>query len=127
MLALLVSGTQAITWPHVAAAAAPLPAGALPPLPPGVTSTPAPPRQTAPAKPAADFGTLTTAIGKSGSHFDATKSTVVSRSMFTTEYLNPDGTHSVQESTAPLNVQDTSGAWQPVSTSLRRRAMSRTP
>lgn len=42
--------------------------------------------------------------------------------MFTTQYLNPDGTHSIEESTTPLNAQDTKGTWQPVDTSLATTA-----
>lgn len=39
--------------------------------------------------------------------------------MFTDEYLNPDGTRTFKESVSePLNVKDSSGAWQPVDTGL---------
>jgi hypothetical protein len=71
----------------------------------------------APAKPDADFTPVSTASGRS--HFDAHRSQVVSRSMFTDEYTNPDGTHTFKQSSgSPLNVKDAAGAWQPVDTGL---------
>jgi len=38
--------------------------------------------------------------------------------MFSTEYVNPDGTHTLRQSAQPLNVKDSRGAWQPVDTAL---------
>lgn len=118
-LALIAAGVDAIAWPQIAAAASTAASPpTVPPLPAGVSTVPRPATPVAPATPAGDFSTLTTAGESAGSHFDPQRSTVVARSMFTTEYLNPDGTHSIKESTAPLNVQDNTGAWQPVDTTL---------
>ncbi|MFI9382107.1 PA14 domain-containing protein [Kutzneria sp. NPDC052558] len=77
------------------------------------------PEQGTPPKPGADFTVQSSLAGVSGSHFDPQRSKVISRSMFSEEYLNPDGTHSVRQSTAPLNAKDTSGQWQPVDTNLQ--------
>ncbi|WP_211293754.1 PA14 domain-containing protein [Lentzea kentuckyensis] len=68
------------------------------------------------AKQVGDFTPLATS---KASHFDAKRSKLVSRSMFTEEYENPDGTRTVKQSTAPLNVRDAAGAWQPVDTGLQ--------
>jgi len=73
----------------------------------------------------ADFSPLKALAGSAVSHFDPQRSTVVSRSMFVTEYLNPDGTHSMRQSTAPLNVLDPAGNWQPVDTTLQVKPGSR--
>ncbi|MFC0542593.1 PA14 domain-containing protein [Kutzneria chonburiensis] len=70
-------------------------------------------------KTTADFTVQSSLAGVSGSHFDPKRSKVISRSMFTEEYLNPDGTHSTRESTAPLNAKDAAGNWQPVDTGLQ--------
>jgi hypothetical protein len=53
---------------------------------------------------------------RQGSHFDAQRSKPVSRSMFAEEYVNPDSTHTVRQSTMPLNVADGKGGWRPVDT-----------
>lgn len=53
-----------------------------------------------------------------GSGFDVRRSRVVKRSMFTDEYQNADGTRTLRQSTAPLNVRDSNGSWQPLDTSL---------
>jgi len=69
------------------------------------------------AKPApkADF----TPLAKAGeSHFDPKRSKIISRSMYAEEYLNPDGTHSVRQSTKPLNIKLADGTWTPVNTAL---------
>ncbi|MEV5714652.1 PA14 domain-containing protein [Amycolatopsis mediterranei] len=80
----------------------------------------------APDRPAkvgnADFTPLEKNTG--ATHFDATRSIVVSRSMFTDEFRNPDGTHTVRQSVEPLNAKDANGTWQPVDTTLRKDAAS---
>jgi hypothetical protein len=69
------------------------------------------------ARPEADFGPLATR--GSSSHFDSHRSRVVSRSMFTDEYQNPDGTRTFKQSPSePLNVKGAVGTWQPVDTGL---------
>ncbi|WP_275895924.1 MULTISPECIES: PA14 domain-containing protein [Amycolatopsis] len=105
----------------------PTPASAAAPTPvdprevPLVASAPAAPD--APDAPStANFAAQSRHDGGAGSHFDPQRSTPISRSMFVTEYLNPDGTHSIQQSNQPLNVQDETGAWQPVDTALSRDA-----
>lgn len=129
-LALLIAATvvlssvQAITWPQHASATTAVDPGQVPPTP-GLRTQPPASIPTAPAKQGANFSTLTTASGKAGSHFDAQRSKVVARTMFTTTYTNPDGTQSLQQSTAPLNVQDAAGAWQPVDTTLHPVAGTR--
>ena len=83
-----------------------------------VHSDPPKPAAVESPKTKADFTVQSSLAGVSGSHFDPKRSKVISRSMFTEEYLNPDGTHSVRQSTAPLNAKDTAGQWQPVDTGL---------
>jgi hypothetical protein len=83
-----------------------------------VHSDPPKPAAVASPKTKADFTVQSSLAGVSGSHFDPKRSKVISRSMFTEEYLNPDGTHSVRQSTAPLNAKDAAGQWQPVDTGL---------
>ncbi|WP_240522093.1 PA14 domain-containing protein [Amycolatopsis vastitatis] len=80
------------------------------------SAAPAPAAPQAPSK--ADFAASSRLDGGAGTHFDPQRSTPVSRSMFVTEYVNPDGTHSVRQSNQPLNVQDEHGQWQPVQTTL---------
>ncbi len=58
------------------------------------------------------------------SHFDPVRSRLVSRSMFVEEYANPDGTHTLRQSTVPLNVQDATGQWHVVQTDLEPDAAS---
>jgi len=60
-----------------------------------------------------------------GSHFDPAKSMVVSRDRFQQTYSNPDGSQTVEMSVDPLNVQDSSGAWVPVSTTIARQGQGR--
>ncbi|WP_328614435.1 PA14 domain-containing protein [Amycolatopsis sp. NBC_00355] len=81
---------------------------------PSAAPTPVVPQ--APSK--ADFAAQSRLDGGSGTHFDPQRSTPVSRTMFTTEYVNADGTHSVRQSNHPMNVQDEHGQWQPVQTTL---------
>ena len=112
--ALVISGVEAV-------AAAPLAAAAPQPVDPrdvGVLPSPAqaPSVPEAPSK--ADFSGQSRLDGGAGSHFDPQRSKPVSRSMFVTEYVNPDGTHSVRQSNEPLNVQDAAGNWLPVETKL---------
>ncbi|WP_409463266.1 PA14 domain-containing protein [Amycolatopsis sp. GA6-003] len=72
------------------------------------------------AKPSnADFSGLSRLDGGAGTHFDPQKSKPVSRTMFATEYENPDGTRSVRQSNQPQNFQDAKGTWQPVDTTLK--------
>ncbi|WP_198943296.1 PA14 domain-containing protein [Actinokineospora bangkokensis] len=86
----------------------------------------APPVQTrsAPAKPAADFTPLANP-STGASRFDPQRSRVVARTMFTEEYVNPDGSRTTRQSTQPLNAQDAAGAWQPVDTTLQVDAGSK--
>ncbi|MGV9365625.1 PA14 domain-containing protein [Amycolatopsis sp. NPDC003731] len=111
---LLVGSTEAIAAPpRVAEAPKPID-----PRDVGLLSSAA----TAPAVPQApskaDFAAQSRLDGGVGTHFDPQRSTPVSRSMFVTEYVNADGTHSVRQSNQPLNVQDEHGQWQPVQTTL---------
>jgi RHS repeat-associated protein len=112
--ALLATGLEGYVSPHIASAA---PKAVSPRdvavLGRGTTGSEA----TTPAKPAGDFSPMSTVDGGSR-HFDAERSKVISRSMFAEEYENPDGTHTVRQSRAPLNAQDASGTWQPVDTGL---------
>lgn len=85
------------------------------PLLPGVSPAP---QATAPADPGADFSPFEV---RDASHFDAERSDPVSRSMFATEFENPDGTRTVRQSSEPLNVKDSAGAWHPVDTGLTRK------
>ncbi|MFK0243398.1 PA14 domain-containing protein [Amycolatopsis azurea] len=114
LIAVLVIGsTEAVAAQPRAAAAEridPRDVGVLP-------SEPAAP-VTPQAASTADFGASTRLDGGAGSHFDPQRSKPVSRSMFVTEYENPDGTRSVRQSNEPLNVQDAAGNWQPVQTTL---------
>ncbi|MEV6871487.1 PA14 domain-containing protein [Amycolatopsis sp. NPDC051128] len=113
-MTLLVGSAEAIAAPpRLAEAPKPIDArdvGLLPSAPP------APVAPQAPSK--ADFAASSRLDGGAGTHFDPQRSTPVSRSMFTTEYVNVDGTHSVRQSNQPLNVQDEHGQWQPVQTIL---------
>lgn len=72
--------------------------------------TTAPKPGAAPANPVKPVGE---AVG-----FDRATSKVVSRSAFENVFENTDGTRTAQFSTVPLNVQDSAGAWGPVSTKL---------
>jgi hypothetical protein len=110
---LALSGVDAVTAPGLVSAAAPSSPAVDPrdlPLLPGPAPAPQP---AAAADPHADFGPLS---GRA--HFDAARSYPVSRSMFATEYANPDGTRTFTRSTVPVNVRDSRGAWQPVDTGL---------
>lgn len=110
-MTLVVGGAEAIAAPPEA----PRP---IDPRDVGLLSS-APPAPVAPQAPSkADFAAQTRLDGGAGTHFDPQRSTPVSRSMFTTEYVNADGTHSVRQSNQPLNVQDEKGQWQPVQTTL---------
>jgi RHS repeat-associated protein len=112
VLGLLLSTVEATVTP---AAAAPSRGTAVDPRNvPLLPSPPPAPRAGAPANPGADF----TPLARTASHFDARRSRPVSRSTFATEYANPDGTRTWQQSTAPLNVKDSAGVWQPVDTGL---------
>lgn len=111
---LVISSTEAVSAPLQAAAApAPIDPRDVAVLgSPGAAAEPPQPLSTA------DFGTQARLDGGAGSHFDPQRSKPVSRSMFVTEYENPDGTRSVRQSNQPLNVQDAAGNWQPVQTTL---------
>ncbi|MFL6123935.1 PA14 domain-containing protein, partial [Actinophytocola sp.] len=85
------------------------------PLLPGMVPAP---QAMAPADPGADFSPFEV---RDGGHFDADRSEPVSRSMFATEFENPDGTRTVRQSSEPLNVKDSGGAWHPVDTGLTRK------
>jgi RHS repeat-associated protein len=107
-----ITSAEAVLPPAAAAAAA-RPAvdpRSVPVLPTAPASTPA-----ARPAPKADF----TPMAKAGeSHFDPKRSKIISRSTYTEEYLNPDGTHSVRQSTKPLNIELADGTWTPVNTAL---------
>ncbi|ONI85384.1 hypothetical protein ALI144C_13990 [Actinosynnema sp. ALI-1.44] len=68
----------------------------------------------------ADFIPMSTLVGGGGSRFDPQRSRLQSRSMFAEEYLNPDGSRTVRQSSQPLNVPDGQGGWRPVDTTLAR-------
>ncbi|WP_328617121.1 hypothetical protein OHS18_12780 [Amycolatopsis sp. NBC_00355] len=112
--ALLIGGGEAVAAPPRAPATAkpidPRDVGLLP------SAAPAPVAPQTPSK--ADFAAQSRLDGGAGTHFDPQRSTLVSRTMFTTEYVNADGTHSVRQSNQPMNVQDEHGQWQPVQTTL---------
>ncbi|MBB5857214.1 RHS repeat-associated protein [Amycolatopsis umgeniensis] len=111
---LVISGTEAVSAPPQATAApAPIDPRNVP-----VLGSPAAATDTPQAPSTADFGASTRLDGGAGSHFDPQRSKPVTRSTFVTEYENPDGTRSVQQSNQPLNVQDAAGNWQPVQTTL---------
>jgi len=88
---------------------------------PVLSSGRAPDRVRDPARPRGDFTPLS---GGTMSHFDPVRSRLVSRSMFVEEYANPDGTHTLRQSTVPLNVQDATGQWHVVQTDLEPDAAS---
>ncbi|GHG32025.1 MULTISPECIES: PA14 domain-containing protein [Amycolatopsis] len=116
--ALALGGVEVVAAP-AAAAARPVDPREVP-----VLSSPA--QAPRPADPAAgDFTAQARLDGGAGSHFDPQRSKPVNRTMFVTEYENPDGTHSIRQSTAPLNVQDEAGAWQPVDTNLATDATTK--
>jgi RHS repeat-associated protein len=113
---LAMSGVEAVNSPVLTAFAAP--SRAVDPREvPLLTGPPPAPAPSAPADPHADFAPLA-----GGQHFDAQRSQPVNRSMFATEYANPDGTRTLKQSTAPVNVRDSRGVWQPVDTGLRTEA-----
>ena len=72
------------------------------------------------AEPAVTSPTALAAATSTPSGYVAGSSTEVvsDRTQFTKTYLNPDGSHTLVSSLLPLNYQDTSGAWQTVSTSV---------
>jgi RHS repeat-associated protein len=113
-MTLLLGSTEAIAAPPRLAEAPkpidPRDVGLLP------SAAPAPVAPQAPSK--ADFAAQSRLDGGAGTHFDPQRSTPVSRTMFTTEYVNADGTRSVRQSNQPMNVQDEHGQWQPVQTIL---------
>ncbi|WP_245914268.1 PA14 domain-containing protein [Amycolatopsis sulphurea] len=87
-----------------------------------------PPRVPQPEKPStADFSGVSRLDGGAGTHFNPQRSKPVARSMFVTEYENPDGTRSVRQSSQPLNVQDAKGAWLPVDTTLKPDPATKRP
>ncbi|MEV4049578.1 PA14 domain-containing protein [Amycolatopsis sp. NPDC049688] len=114
VLALLAGTVEAVvTAPWAAAAASPVDPREVGLLP---SASPAPVAPQAPSK--ADFSAQSRLDGGAGSHFDPQRSRPVSRSTYMTEYVNVDGTHSVRQSSQPMNVQDAAGNWQPVQTTL---------
>ncbi|GDY32781.1 hypothetical protein GTS_44140 [Gandjariella thermophila] len=120
-LALAGSSAEAVAVPVHASAAKRIDPRDVPVL----STKHAPPPAGDPAKPKGDFAPLSTLSGPGGTHFDPARSKLISRSMFSEEYVNPDGTHSVRQSTAPLNVRDAAGQWQPVDTGLQVDAGSK--
>jgi len=127
----LASGVAYAQPPHHVAAA---PSQARDPRDlPLLRSKPLKPPTLAAANPRADFTPMSRRAGAGGSHFDPQRSRLMSRSMFTETYLNPDGTRTVRLSQLPLNVKDSSGVWQPVDAGLqvdprtRRSAAKRHP
>lgn len=110
---LVLSGVEAlaVTAPVSAAPSTAVDPRDVPLLP---ESGPARAEAVTPADPGADFAPL--AAG--GSRFDQQRSRPVSRSLFVTEFENPDGTHTFRQSSVPLNARDSSGTWHPVDTGL---------
>jgi RHS repeat-associated protein len=82
---------------------------------PVLSSGRAPDRAADPARPRGDFTPLS---GTTASRFDPERSRLVSRSMFVEEYVNPDGTRTMRQSTVPLNVLTADGQWHAVQTDL---------
>lgn len=60
------------------------------------------------------------ADGSSG--FDSKKSKVVGQNEFGSTFQNPDGTQTQRLALAPVNVQDSSGAWVPISTTVAKKS-----
>jgi RHS repeat-associated protein len=113
---LAISGVEVLHGPVPAAGAAP--SHAVDPREvPVLPSQPAATEPTAPADPHANFAPLA-----GGRHFDALRSQVATRSLFATEYANPDGTRTLRQSSVPVNARDSRGVWQPVDTGLRTEA-----
>ena len=113
--ALGITSAEAVLPPQADAAATSR--GTDPRLLPVLPVLPAAPAKAVAAQPTpkADF----TPMAKAGeSHFDPKRSKIISRSTYTEEYLNPDGTHSVRQSTKPLNIKLADGTWTPVNTAL---------
>ncbi|WP_432832451.1 PA14 domain-containing protein [Dactylosporangium sp. CA-092794] len=100
------------------ASAAPIDAREVPLLPGQGAARPS----AAPVK--AEFAPLASRSGGAG-HFDPKTSRPVSRTMFSEEYANADGTRTVRQSSLPLNVADAEGRWHPVDTALRRTPSGR--
>ena len=102
--------------------------GALPADSGGVPVRPLPPATstaggtTGTAAAAADFEPFAKLGDPSGTRFDPQRSRLVSQSMFTEEYVNPDGTRTSRQSSQPLNVRDEDGRWRPVEVDLAERA-----
>ncbi|MGW4523079.1 PA14 domain-containing protein [Amycolatopsis sp. NPDC004378] len=113
-MTLLVGSTEAIAAPpRVADAPKPIDPREVGLLP---SAAPAPVAPQSPSK--ADFAAQSRLDGGAGTHFDPQRSTPVSWTMFSTEYVNADGTRSVRQSNQPMNVQDEHGQWRPVQTTL---------
>ncbi|MET8851450.1 PA14 domain-containing protein [Amycolatopsis sp. NPDC004625] len=115
-----------LAFGSVEAVAAPLrPPAPVDPRDVGLLSSaaPAPVVPQAPSK--ADFSAQSRLDGGAGTHFDPQRSTPVARTMFTTEYVNADGTRSVRQSNQPMNVPDAAGNWQPVLTTLATDPVTR--
>ncbi|MCP2168215.1 PA14 domain-containing protein [Goodfellowiella coeruleoviolacea] len=114
------SGVEALVIPGTASAADP---ARDPRDVPVLSSQPTPPPATS-GRTDADFDPLATRDGYAGSRFDPERSHVVSRSMFVEEWENPDGSRTLRQSSAPLNVKDETGNWQPVDTTLAKQDSS---
>jgi RHS repeat-associated protein len=85
---------------------------------PLLNSDPPAPEPGTPVSPAGVFDNVSRLDGGAGSRFDPVRSRLATRSAFTEEYVNPDGSRTVKQSTEPLNVKDSSGAWQPIDTAV---------
>jgi len=96
VVALVVSAVDAVVLPMAASASAPSRAVDPRDVPVLPGDRPAAAPVGAPARPDVDFAPLASRSG--GSHFDAHRSQVVSRSALTDEYANPDGTHTFKQS-----------------------------
>ncbi|WP_436496882.1 PA14 domain-containing protein [Actinokineospora sp. HUAS TT18] len=88
---------------------------------PALRSEQARPEKVADVKPAADF----TPLEGERSRLDNRRSRVVSRSAFADEYVNPDGTRTLVQSTQPRNMKDSAGVWQPIDAGLREEPSSK--
>lgn len=121
-LALLGSTITAVI--PVAAAAEPAPSSRVDPRTlPLLKSEKPKPEPIAGADPKADFAPLS---GNSASHFDPKRSKPLTRSMFSEEYENPDGTRTYRQSSEPLNVKEANGQWVPVDLTMETDGSRRT-
>jgi RHS repeat-associated protein len=118
---MVVSSTQALAAPSKAPEP-PKSTAVDPRLLPVLPGEPARPEPIAGPDPKADFAPLS---GVRPSGFDPQRSKIVSRSMFTEEFENPDGTRTSRQSNEPLNVKESDGQWRPVDVALESDGQSK--